>query len=137
MLRHDIGDKDFMEGLRLYYDRYFDSNALSSDFQHVMEEASGKDLSRFFQQWLYTAGHPELRIWHKTIKKTGTTEVFIEQEQDHLFEFSLELQIKDTSGKKNIEVAVKERVTKITIPSLNDVKIVPDPDVNLLFRQID
>ena len=137
MLRHDIGDKDFMEGLRLYYDRYFDSNALSSDFQHVMEEASGKDLSRFFQQWLYTAGHPELRIWHKTIKKTGTTEVFIEQEQDHLFEFSLELQIKDTSGKKNIEVAVKERVTKIAIPSLNDVKIVPDPDVNLLFRQID
>jgi aminopeptidase N len=137
MLRHDVGDKDFMEGLKLYYDRYYDSNTLSSDFQHVMEEASGKDLSRFFQQWLYTAGHPELKIWHKTIRKTGTTEVFIEQEQDYLFEFSLGLLIKDTSGEKNVTVDVKERVTKIVIPSMNDLEIVPDPDVNLLFRQVD
>ena len=65
-----------------------------------MEEASGKDLSRFFTQWLYVPGQPELKILQKADKKSGTTEISIEQEQDTLFEFNLELLIKDSSGRK-------------------------------------
>jgi hypothetical protein len=51
-----------------------------------------------------------------------------------LFEFNLELLLKDVSGENIENVIVKERVTKIIVQSVNDIVIVPDPDVNLLFK---
>jgi aminopeptidase N len=136
MLRSETGDGDFIKGLRLYYERFKNSNALSSDFQHAMEEASGKDLSGFFSQWLYVPGQPELKIWNKAIKKSGTTDIYIEQEQDTLFEFNLELLINDSSGERVDRIIVKERLTKITVPSAKVTSITPDPDVKLLFKLI-
>ena len=134
MLRCEIGDKDFIKGLRMYYDRFKNSNALSSDFQHVMEEASGKDLTIFFRQWLNIAGQPELKIWNRAIKKKGMTEVFIEQLQDHIFEFNLDLLIKDSSGERVEKIVVKERLTKINLQSTDVTEITPDPNVKLLFK---
>jgi aminopeptidase N len=134
MLRFEIGDGDFIKGVRLYYDRFRNSNALSSDFQHAMEDASGKDLGKFFRQWLYIPGQPELKIWKSANKKKGITEVFIEQMQDHLFEFNLDLSIKDSSGERVENFFVKERLTRINLQSAHVTAITPDPNVNLLFR---
>ncbi len=44
MLRHELGEETFWKGIRLYYERYRNSNALTDDFVKVMEEVSGKDL---------------------------------------------------------------------------------------------
>ncbi len=137
MLRDETGDAAFIKGLRLYYDRFKNSNALSSDFEKAMEEASGKDLSRFFSQWLYVAGYPELKIWKKINMKKGVTEIYIEQIQDHLFEFNLELLVKDNSGERVEKIAVKDRLTKINIQSVSVVSVTPDPNVKLLFRLAD
>ncbi len=56
MLRGVVGTEDFWKGIRNYYQRYRDSNATVDDFRRVMEEASGKDLSGFFDQWLFRPG---------------------------------------------------------------------------------
>ncbi len=58
MLRHQVGDDVFWDGIQDYYHRYRDGNADTADFRHVMEEASGQDLSWFFEQWLYRPGQP-------------------------------------------------------------------------------
>jgi aminopeptidase N len=58
MLRAQIGTENFWTGIREYYRRYRDSNASTDDFRLMMEEASGQDLSWFFQQWLNRAGTP-------------------------------------------------------------------------------
>jgi aminopeptidase N len=134
MLRCETGDPDFIKGLRLYYDRFKNSNALTSDFQKAMEEASGKDLNIFFRQWLYTSGQPELKIWSRAIKKTGTTDIYIEQKQDHLFEFPLELLIRESSGEILEKITVRERLTKINVKSANVTDVTPDPNVKLLFK---
>ncbi len=134
MLRRETGDENFIKGLQLYYSRFRNSNALSSDFQHVMEEVSGKDLNWFFKEWLYTPGQPDLKIAHKAMRDGGTTEITIEQEQKELFEFNLELLIKDISGGRKVNVPVKDRMTKIRFSTKGDVEIIPDPDVNLLFK---
>ena len=34
----------------------------TDDFRKAMEAASGKDLKWFFDQWVYKAGHPELKV---------------------------------------------------------------------------
>jgi aminopeptidase N len=61
-LRGLIGDSAFFGGIRQYYARYRDSTVLSSDFQHIMETASGQDLSWYFAQALNQPGYPKLEI---------------------------------------------------------------------------
>jgi len=56
MLRGVVGTENFWNGIRSYYSQYQDSNATTGDFRREMEEASGMDLSVFFEQWLYKGG---------------------------------------------------------------------------------
>jgi aminopeptidase N len=136
MLRNELGEEAFMQGLRLFYKRFYNSNALTKDFIKVMEEVSGSNLDNFFKQWLYNSGQPELKIWHETGKKKGTTEIYVEQQQKRLFEFDLELLVKDSFGDKNVNTTVSERVTIIVINSASVSAILPDPHVKLLFNNL-
>ncbi|MCH7753861.1 M1 family metallopeptidase [candidate division KSB1 bacterium] len=56
MLRGVIGTDNFWKGIQSYYHKYQNANATTDDFLREMEEASGRDLSGFFRQWLYKGG---------------------------------------------------------------------------------
>lgn len=57
MLRGVVGAEVFRSGIRTYYQRHFNANATTADFRRAMEEASGRDLGWFFDQWLYKGGN--------------------------------------------------------------------------------
>jgi aminopeptidase N len=135
MLRNKIGNEAFMRGLSLYYERFYNLNALTSDFINIMEEVSGTDLDTFFKQWLYTGGQPELSIIKTAGKKAGTINVTIIQKQQDLFDFELELLIKDKSGEKVEIIPVREKMSKIVLSASPDAELVPDPNVKLLYKQ--
>ncbi len=64
MLRWVVGDEAFFEGCRNYLndpDHSF-SYAHTDEFIQIMEEASGKDLSEFFDDWYYGEGFPNYKI---------------------------------------------------------------------------
>jgi aminopeptidase N len=72
MLRQRIGDDRFWAGIRAYYQRYKDGSASTADFRAAMEEASGQNLSAFFDQWLYRGGVPRVAAtwsWDATTKQ--------------------------------------------------------------------
>jgi aminopeptidase N len=52
-LRSDIGDRAFWGGIRTYTRSFAGKIVRSSDFERVMAEASGRDLSALFAQWVY------------------------------------------------------------------------------------
>jgi len=133
MLRNEIGDEAFTKGLRLYFQKYKNSNALTEDFENVMEEVSGKDLSKFFHQWLSVGGIPELNVWAEA-GNNETAIINIEQKQDYLYEFSIELLIKDSGGERIEKIAVNEKLTRAKINSGSNLTIITDPKVNLLFK---
>jgi aminopeptidase N len=62
MLRGMLGDSVFFDGLRHYYDAHRYGNATTADLRHALEQASGKDLQWFFQQWVYEPGYPQLQV---------------------------------------------------------------------------
>ncbi|HVO34303.1 MAG TPA: M1 family aminopeptidase, partial [Gemmatimonadales bacterium] len=62
MLRGYVGDSSFFAGIRDYYRIYRDSSVLSEDFRRVMEQASGRPLGWFFDQWLRQPGYPQLDV---------------------------------------------------------------------------
>lgn len=53
LLRQEIGDQAFWEGIKFYSRRYFGKTVGTDDFQHAMEESSGKNLNAFFNEWVY------------------------------------------------------------------------------------
>jgi hypothetical protein len=60
----------------------------------------------------------------------------IRQQQEHLFNFPLELLIRSSEGDSRDKVQISERITTIRMIAGTVYEIIPDPDVNLLFREI-
>lgn len=60
MLRHELGEDIFFDGIRSYYTRYKGQTATTDQFQQVMEEQGGKGLDDFFTQWVHGVGYPEI-----------------------------------------------------------------------------
>ncbi len=136
MLRRKLGDNTFWDGIRLYYRRYRNGNADSEDFQRVMEEVSGKDLKKFFYQWLYIAGQPELEIRSKPSQKNGNTDIEIVQKQDYVYDFDIDLLVNFSDRTIKLTVPVSDRTTKITVKGEGVTGIVADPGTGLLFREV-
>ncbi len=62
MLRRELGDALFFGGVRAYLTRHRKSVVETRDLMRALEEVSGRSLERFFEQWVYRPGHPELEI---------------------------------------------------------------------------
>lgn len=136
MLRTETGETAFWNGIRLYYSRFRNSNANTDDLMDVMEEVSGRDLSDFFYQWLRVAGQPDLYISWDASSAGGSTVLSIEQKQEHIFSFNLEVEIKDDKGVRTEVIPVNRRITRANLKTSKGADISIDPDVKLLFRRI-
>jgi aminopeptidase N len=62
MLRLELGDEVFWRGVGAYLRRHARGIVETRDLMRALEEESGKSLERFFEQWVYRAGHPELEV---------------------------------------------------------------------------
>ena len=62
LLRGEIGEDAFRRGVQLYLERHAYSSVVTDDLKQAMDTVSEQDLSRFFEQWLYLPGYPELEI---------------------------------------------------------------------------
>ncbi|MDB4921301.1 M1 family metallopeptidase [Mucilaginibacter sp.] len=129
MLRRKLGDAAFWKGIRNYYAKYNGGNAYTSGLQKIMEQASGKDLKQFFQQWLFTAGHPDLGITWKYNAAKGVVELTVTQKQGPLYEVSLEVSL----DKQQHTISLKDKITTVQfkVPS-KPTEVKADPNVNLL-----
>jgi hypothetical protein len=61
MLRDMIGEETFFKGLRGFFETYTYRAARTANFIQAMEDASGRDLRNFFQNWFYSYELPEVR----------------------------------------------------------------------------
>jgi aminopeptidase N len=53
LLREEMGERAFWNGLKLFTQRSFGKSVVTSDFVSAMEEANGKSLKDFFAKWVY------------------------------------------------------------------------------------
>ncbi len=142
MLRNEIGNDAFWQGIHAYYEKYKYGNALTEDLQKVMEEVSDKDLGWFFQQWIYWPGMPELDVDWKYQKKDDRIAIEVKQKQSGKpYRMALELSFFDKNRnelvRKTFEVTEKKQEFKIEGVSEKPEGMIVDPDVNLLFKMKD
>jgi aminopeptidase N len=134
MLRKQVGDDTFFKGLRMYYELYQFSNASSQDFENVMEHVSGQELDAFFDQWLYKTGQPIIKInW---ISHNNKVRIIVDQVQDTLFEFLMDLELIYEDGTSEIKtVDVQYKSSPFVVEASQEVKKINiDPNAWLLHE---
>ena len=137
MLRKQLGDSTFWKCIRTYYNTYKGRNAITDDFRKIVEEISGKDYKDFFQQWMYTAGHPKLQIDWRYQPKEKQVVVFIEQMQQKIFDFPIELKIVGSKPHEEVvsRININEKKIQLNIPvNFKPKELLVDPSVDLFFE---
>ncbi len=82
MLRDYLGEDVFFKGLNIYLKQNAFKNGEAHQLRLELEEASGKDLNWFFNQWYFNNGHPLLKIDYKWDAAAKKQTVYLKQTQD-------------------------------------------------------
>ncbi len=80
MLRALMGDARFFKGLRHYCEQHREGSVESSDLRRALEKTSGLSLERFFDEWVFSPGHPIFAIRGR-YDPDGFYELTVEQTQ--------------------------------------------------------
>ncbi|KAJ2964794.1 hypothetical protein NQZ79_g301 [Umbelopsis isabellina] len=144
MLRSLLGDATFWAGVQAYVAEHAQKTVQTSDFQTALEQASGLNLTRFFDEWIYSKGYPKLNAEYSYDSQSNQVKVVLNQTQVDekegipLFGFPLELEVVDDQGNVHSNTAIFDReakvVTYIQLPSDSKPQIFRiDPDGKVLF----
>jgi hypothetical protein len=139
MLRLQLGDEQFVEGLRLFYRRHRFQRASFADLDRAFSEVSGEDLEPFFRQWVERVGAPLLSLG---VEGLGTPRITIGIRQDQAEEpYQLTVPVAVTlagePGARVFSLAVTERESRfeLTLPE-PAVRVDLDPYFDV-FRRLD
>ncbi|MBW8873347.1 MAG: HEAT repeat domain-containing protein [Acidobacteria bacterium] len=91
-----LGDEGWWKGIHAYLDRFGGHTVVTSDLQEALEDATGASLGPLFEQYVYGAGHPELKVRWSWQPETRQVHLEIRQTQEltaetGLFSFPLEV----------------------------------------------
>ncbi len=98
MLRNIVGDSAFFGIMRRYRSDYQYGNAVTSDFENVVDTVAQTDMSWFFDEWIRGKGYP---VYTKSYVQVGDTlSVTISQVQTNASLFRMPIDIGVYSGKQ-------------------------------------
>jgi aminopeptidase N len=141
MLRRMLGDEVFWPAVREYLETYAGKLVETDDFRRVLEVRSGLSLQRFFDQWFYGTGYPDLEVTfrHDAETREGTFEIVQKQldEKTGAGAFSFELVLafgeEGLLAHKTVQISGKRTTSVVSMERAPEVLRV-DPDGRLLHR---
>ena len=128
-LRGLVGDDAWWRGVQLYVARNKDKVVATDDFKKAMEEASGRDLGWFFDQWVFHGGHPELTARWRYEDADKTLRLKVEQTQavdevTPLFRLPTTVEIGGESGVRSVPIVIDAKTQEFIIPAASRPKMV-------------
>ncbi len=114
MLRNILGDEEFFQALSYFLHKHEFSSVVSSDFKTAIEEAVGKNLDWFFDDWVYGGGYPIFEVAYTFLKDRKLIDLSVSQVQpiikgQDLFTLPIEITIVTSKGEKKETIWVKNK----------------------------
>jgi aminopeptidase N len=135
-LERVVGEETLLAFLKTWFERHAFGAVTSADLEKELEAKTGKDLSRFFEGFVFGAYHPEVRVTFKTVGDETELEVAQLQALGPAagFVFPLDVDLLDDAGRaERVTVDVTGKVTTKRVPSARPTRaIVVDVDEKLL-----
>ena len=139
MLRHVLGEKNFWDGIKLYYKTYRNKNVLTGDFQKIMEKVSGKDLGYFFKEWFYNPGQLDIEGNWSYNTKSKKIIIKLKQIQQNGITYRIPIDFAIYTNKKTQPLAktfdIDKKENTFTVSLKNEPKsVIMDPDMFILMQ---
>jgi aminopeptidase N len=111
MLHHELGEESFWRALALYAERHAHKSVETRDLARAVEDASGRGMDRFFDQWVASPGHPELEgSWEWDADAgLGTLRISQKQSGDKIYDFRTTVRFEIDGVERDETVHVRER----------------------------
>jgi aminopeptidase N len=120
MLRSQLGEELYRRCIKTYLERHQYGNVTTEDLNAVIEELSGRSYDQFFDQWVYKAGYPELRVrsFYQAPTRKLTLEVTQTQSAEAMtplvFRLPVEIEIGTDAGEKTESIEITRRTQRFT-----------------------
>jgi hypothetical protein len=120
-LRNYMGDAAFFSGCQAYMNNQAYSDATSSDLRDELTNATGIDMTRFFDDWIFTAGFPHFSIDSVIHIPGGLDHMFVYTRQrsvgnTHLYEMPVELNFSNGFTDTSVTVMIDSVTNMFHIP---------------------
>jgi aminopeptidase N len=136
MLRGLVGDEAFWLGIRAYYAEFSNRNATTEDFRRAMEGASGRDLSRFFRQWLERGGIPRIESGFRREGANLVIELRQTQKGEPFeLEIPVSIELDEGSAPRVERIRITEREARASFPLEQEPRALAlDPELWVLME---
>jgi len=120
MLRETVGDEMFWKALHRYLEEFRYKPVETSDLQRVFEVTTNQQLGWFFDQWIYKAGFPELRVRSSYHAPTQMLTLEVTQTQSAeamtplVFRLPVEIELATSTGKHTERIEIAQRSQRFT-----------------------
>ncbi|MDD5305263.1 MAG: M1 family metallopeptidase, partial [Elusimicrobia bacterium] len=138
MLHLELGDALFWKGVGHWLRRHKDGSAETQDLVAAFEDATGRNLQNFFDQWVYRGGHPALRLRWSWDRRTRRGELHLTQTQEvsdsaPAYKFAANIRVTGRGWSRDFteKIGSKEHRFVWTLPG-EPLDVEFDPDLELL-----
>ncbi len=116
-LRNYMGDSLFFNGCKDYMNTYGNQNANSYNLRDELATSSGMDLTRFFDDWVFTPGFPHFSIDSVVYVPGGLDHYFVYTRQkskgnNHIYEMPVQITLFDQYNDTTFTVVI-DSVTNV------------------------
>ncbi len=141
MLRQLLGEEDFYNGLRSFYEENKFKPATFDDLRSAFQKAAHQDLKWFFDQWLQRRDIPVIEATSYDMRPTGQGKwrvtLEIEQVQEQPYRLNLPVKIETENGVFNRTLSVNGKHAKAEWKvDFQPKKMAIDPDYHTM-RHLD
>jgi len=81
MLRGVLGEARFWRSIRHYVEKNKQRNVETIDLIRAIEEATGRNMRGFFDQWVFRGGHPEIEVKSEWDAERKVATIVVDQKQ--------------------------------------------------------
>ncbi len=113
-----VGEESFRKAIKLYLERHRFANAETDDLRKAFEDVTSKDLEWFFDQWVYSAGHPQLKVSYTYDAQQKLLKLVFKQTQQEVgaFRLPLRLVVNLDGSRRELTVEVEGREHALVYP---------------------
>ncbi|MGH9562006.1 MAG: M1 family metallopeptidase, partial [Terracidiphilus sp.] len=142
MLREELGDDQFFAALHHYLEVNRGQNVVTDDLQKAIEQTTSIDVDRFFHQWIYRAGAPELDVSYAYDSSAHEVKVDVKQTQKvegfvGLFDVPVDIEITTSAGRKAYPIKVEKSEQTFTLPADSEPLLVLFDPGDQVLKKVD
>jgi len=132
MMNYVLGEDQWRRAFASYLQKHAYSNVESNDLVQAIQDKLGKDLSWFFDEWIYRGGEPQYTIKYEDVAMQNgnrSTEISVQQthqrdEQVGLFKMPIVFEVHYKDGSKDSVMEwIKEETEMVKIANPNKKEI--------------